>query len=163
MKFILSMIVLLLCLSTAATRSEAQTSDSNAQLDQYMSLLRKDLRSGKKQFVAANLSLTDAEAQKFWPIYDRYAAETEKLYSGRLTLIKDYAANIDKLTDAEAARLNKRSLDSDASMARLRQKYVPLFAKALGGKAEALFFQIDKRLALLIDLQLALEIPLVEQ
>lgn len=163
MKIILSIIAMLLLLSTATTRSEAQTTDANAQFDQYISLLRKDLRSGKKQFIAANLTLTDAEAQKFWPIYDKYAAETEKIYNGRLALIKEYGANIDKLTDAEAASLNKRSLDSDASMAQLRQKYVPLFAKVLGGRTEALFFQIDKRLALLIDLQLASEIPLVEQ
>jgi len=163
MKSILTIIGLLLVLSATSVKAEAQTANANAQFDQYISLLRKDLRSGKKQFVAANLVLTDTEAQKFWPIYDQYAAETEKLYSSRLALIKEYAANIDKLSDAEAASLNKRSLDADASLARLRQKYVPLFAKALGGKSEALFFQIDKRLALLIDLQLAAEIPLVEQ
>ncbi len=165
MKSFIAILGLLLVMFSTSEDANAQgtNANANAQFDQYISLLRKDLRSGKKQFVAANLTLTDAEAQKFWPVYDQYSAETEKMYNTRLTLIKEYAANIDKLTDAEAASLNKRSIDADAAMARLRQKYVPLFAKALSGKAEALFFQIDKRLALLIDLQLASEIPLVEQ
>ncbi len=162
MKFLVSLCLLVFLLA-AADQATAQNTSATAQFDQYINLLRKDLRSGKKQFVAANLTLTDAEATKFWPIYDQYAAETEKLYSNRLTLIKEYAANFDKLTDAQAASLNKRSIDADVSMTKVRQKYVPLFAKALSGKAEALFFQIDKRLALLIDLQLASEIPMVEQ
>jgi hypothetical protein len=162
MKIFVTTLGLFLVLFTATGSTAAQDAKANAEFDKYMNLLRKDLRSGKKQFVAANLTLTDAEAQKFWPIYDQYAAETEKLYSGRIAIVKEYAASVDNLTDATAAGLNKRSLDSDAAMARLRQKYVPLFAKALDGKTEALFFQIDKRLALLIDLQLASEIPLVE-
>lgn len=163
MKILVVAFGLFVVLISAADTASAQGSKADAQFDTYINLLRKDLRSGKKQFVAANLVLTDVEAQKFWPIYDQYAAETEKLYSNRLSLIKEYAANFEKLTDAEAASLNKRSIDADESMTRLRQKYVPLFAKALNGKTEALFFQIDKRLALLIDLQLASEIPLVEQ
>ena len=135
---------------------------SEEQFDQYVKLLRKDLRSAKKQLVAANMTLTDTEATKFWTVYDQYAAELMKLYDARLALIKEYAANYEKLTDAEAKSLNKRSIDNDESIARLRQKYVPLVAKVLPGKKSALFFQIDKRLSLLIDLQLASEIPFVD-
>ena len=130
--------------------------------DQYIQLLRKDLRSGKKQFVAANMNFTEAEALKFWPVYDQYVAEGAKLYDARVALVKEYAASYEKLSDAEASSLNKRSIDIDEGSTKLRQKYVPLIGKALPGKKSALFFQIDKRLALLIDLQLASEIPLVE-
>ena len=143
----------------SAVVSQAQ---SEGQYDQYVQLLRKDLRSGKKQLVAANMTLTDAEATKFWVVYDQYTVELMKLYDARLALIKEYAANYEKLTDAEAKSLNKRSIDNDESIAKLRQKYVPLVAKVLPGRKSALFFQIDKRLSLLIDLQLASEIPLVE-
>ena len=48
--------------SSAATRNS---------VDQDVDLLRKDVRSQKKQIIAANLQLTDAEAEKFWPIYDQ--------------------------------------------------------------------------------------------
>jgi hypothetical protein len=48
--------------------------------DEDIQLLKSDLRSQKKQIVAANMYLTDAEAEKFLPIYDRYAADVAKVY-----------------------------------------------------------------------------------
>jgi hypothetical protein len=141
--------------------SFAQDNDSDAQYDQYLTLLRKDLRSGKKQFLAANMQLTETEATKFWPVYDKYAGELEKLNDERVALIKDYADNFQDLTDKTAAGLNERSIKLDRAFADLRLKYVPMIAKVLPGKKAALFFQLDKRLGLLIDLQLASEIPLV--
>lgn len=130
--------------------------------DQDLQLLRKDLRSMKKQLVAANLQLTDTEAQKFWPVYDQYAAETAKLYDVRYAIIKDYAASIRELTNEQAQSLAKRWNDADNALVHLRAKYFPLFEKAVAGKKAALFFQLDRRVALMIDLQLASEIPLVQ-
>jgi hypothetical protein len=43
----------------------------------------------------------------------------------------------------------------------LRLKYFPTFQKVLPGKKAARFFQIDRRIGVLMDLQLASEIPLV--
>jgi Zn-dependent M32 family carboxypeptidase len=120
------------------------------------------LRSEKKQLIAANMTLTDAEALKFWTVYDQYAAELMKLYDARIQLIKEYAQNYEKLTDDQAKSLNQRSIDNDASFTKLRQKYAPLIAKVLPGKKSALFFQIEKRISLLMDLQVASEVPLVE-
>lgn len=160
MKKLLAMVffaVSLLFLADVASFAQA-----NTETDKYVNLLRKDLRSEKKQLIAANMNLTEAEALKFWPVYDQYAAEVSKLNDTRIALVKEYADNYEKLTDAQAKSLNKRSIDLDEAATRLRQKYVPLVAKVLQGKKSALFFQIDKRLSLLIDLQLASEIPMVE-
>lgn len=143
--------------------SYAQTAKSEAAYDQYIKLLRSDLRGDKKQFIALNMNLTPTEATKFWPLYDQYAADVAKLYDARIQLIKEYAANYDKLTDATAADLNKRAIDNEESFTKLRQNYVPLIGKVLPGKKAALFFQIEKRIALLVDLQIASEIPFVIQ
>jgi len=141
----------------------AQDSAQTTVSDQDLQLLRKDLRSMKKQLVAANMQLTDAEAEKFWPIYDQYSAETQKNYDARYAFIKEYAANFSNLTDAQAQNLSKRSQEIDGAMIQLRQKYLPIFGKAIPGKKTALFFQIDRRLALIMDLQMASEIPFVQQ
>lgn len=141
----------------------AQKGSAEAEYDKYVSLLRKDLRSDKKQFLALNLPLTEDEAVKFWPVYERYAGELAKVYDARIQIVKDYAANYDTLTNASAASLNQRAIGNEAAVTTLRQKYVPLVGKVLPGKKAALFFQIEKRLGLLIDLQLASEIPLVIQ
>ena len=66
----------------------------NTVSDQDIQLLREDVRSEKKQLIAANLQLTDAEATKFWPVYDAYAAEATKIGDTRLALIKEYAQDL---------------------------------------------------------------------
>lgn len=131
--------------------------------DQDVQLLRQDLRSQKKQIIAANMVLTDAEATKFWPVYDQYTTATIKLNDARYALIKEYAQSYDTMTDAQAASLTKRSNALDESFVQLRGRYIPLFTAVLTPKKTALFFQLDRRIALLTDLQLASMIPLVKQ
>lgn len=130
--------------------------------EQDIELLRKDLRSQKKQIVAANMTFTDVEAQKFWPVYDQYAAEYMKIGDARYALIKQYVQTYGNMTDAQAHDLVKKSLETERSAIELRQKYVPLFEKAVSAKKTAMFFQIDRRLGLMLDLQLSSEIPLVQ-
>jgi hypothetical protein len=140
----------------------AQDSATPTVSDQDIQLLRKDVRSQKKQLIAANLPLTDAEAVKFWPVYDQYTAETIKINDTRFAVIKEYAANYNSLTDAQAQSLITRSIGVDESFVQLRLKYIPIFQKVLSGKKTAMFFQMDKRFSLLIDLQLASIIPIVQ-
>src|SRR5271157_3684387 len=128
--------------------------------DQDIQLLRQDIRSQKKQLVAANLQLTDAEATKFWPVYDAYTVETTKNGDARYALIKDYAQNYDTLTDAQAKSLIPRLEDIDQQSIALRKQWMPKFEAVLPGRKAALFFQIDRRVQLLIELQLASMIPM---
>jgi hypothetical protein len=132
-------------------------------IDQDVEMMRKDVRSQKKQIIAANLQLTDAESTKFWPVYDQYTAELVKINDAKYGAIKDYAANYNSMTDDKALALTKQVLGVDQSVAQLRMKYVPVFAKVIPGKKTAYFFQLDRRLVGLIDLQLASEIPMVQQ
>ena len=88
----------------------AQDSANATVPDQDVQLLRQDLRSKKKQLIAANLPLTDAEAVKFWPIYDQYTTETIKINDTRYALIKEYAASYNNLTDAQAQDFVTRSI-----------------------------------------------------
>jgi outer membrane murein-binding lipoprotein Lpp len=139
-----------------------QTSGQGSSIDKDIELLRQDVRSQKKQIVAANMTLTDAEAQKFWPVYDQYTAELRKLGDTRVALIKQYAQNYDTFTDAQANDLLQKWGALDGSVAQLRLQYAPIFEKVISAKKTALFFQIDRRVGLMIDLQLASQIPLVQ-
>ena len=141
----------------------AQETATTSTVDQEIQLMRKDLQSDKKLIVAANMVLTDAEARKFWPVYDQYVADLAKVNDTKLTLIKEYAASIDNLSDAKAEDLVRRWTDADDAAIQLRMKYVPLLQKVLPGTKAARFFQIDRRIGLIVDLQLASQIPLVTQ
>jgi hypothetical protein len=146
----------------AAAPSSSPAAGSQVVTDQDIQLLRKDIRSAKKQLIAANLKLTDTEATKFWPIYDQYTAELAKINDQKTALIKEYAQNWGTMTDEQASSLSKRALAVDEQVAQLRIKYLPIFSKAVTGKTVATFLQLDRRIQMMIDLQIASQIPLVQ-
>ena len=143
---------------TAAPQENTQHVISNQDLD----LLRKDIRSQRKQLIAANLKLTDDEATKFWPVYDKYVAELIGINDRKFAVIQEYADNWGKLTNEQALSFVRRWLDADIEIAQLRQKYVPIVSKVLDGRKSATFFQLDRRIAMMVELQLSSQMPLVQ-
>jgi hypothetical protein len=145
------------------TASEtAADGTASALTDQQLALLRKDIRSIKKQLIATNLTLTDTEATKFWPVYEQFSADFGKINEARSIIIKEYSNGYGTLTDAQADGVIRRWLDTDISAAQLRQKYVPIVRKVLSGKKAATFFQLDRRISMMIDVQLTSQLPLVQ-
>jgi len=130
--------------------------------DEDIGLLRKDIRSLKKQIIAANMNLTETEAQQFWPIYDRYMAEMVKIVDKKFDLLKEYATKYDSMTDEQADTYIKGRAAVEDSILQLRLKYIPIFRKVLSGKTAARFTQIDWRLSLALDLQLNSQVPIIE-
>lgn len=130
--------------------------------DQDVNLLRKDIRSKRKQLVAANLKLTDTEAAQFWPVYDKYVAELITINDKKFGIIQNYADNWGTMTNDQALLFSRQWLDLDIQTSQLRQKYVPIVAKVLDGKKTATFFQLDRRIAMMLDLQVSSQMPLVQ-
>ena len=130
--------------------------------DQQMALNHRQIDSMKKQLIAANVTLTDTEATKFWPVYEQYSAELKKITYTKNALIKEYAEVYGSLTDEQADSLIRRWLDSDIAALELRRKYLPIFRKVLSGKATATFFQVEHRINAMIDLQLTSQLPLMQ-
>jgi hypothetical protein len=124
--------------------------------------MRRDIRSIKKQLIAANLTLADGEAAKFWPVYEQYAADTGKISETRTAIVKEYSDEYGTLSDDQAEALIRRWLDTDIELAELRQKYVPVFRKILPGKKTATFMQLDRRISMMIDVQLTSQLPLAQ-
>jgi hypothetical protein len=136
------------------------SSDSQAGPDEFVELLRKDIRSQKKQIIAENMGLSDAEAEKFWPVYDQYAAELSKIYDVKVALLKDYTNNYNSMTGEQAENYIRKRGEAEQSIMKLRLKYIPAFRNVLSGRETALFYQLDWRLGLAIDVQL-IQVPLI--
>ncbi|MFZ1167323.1 MAG: hypothetical protein WAO04_09030 [Candidatus Sulfotelmatobacter sp.] len=139
----------------------AQGDDDQAQLDQDIKLLRENVRSQKKLIVAANMQLTGTEAEKFWPVYDLYAADLAKINDMKAALIKDYLQNLDTMNGEQAESYVRKRAAVEESIMQLRLKYFAAFRKVLSARQTALFFQIDWRVGLLVDLQLA-RMPMID-
>jgi hypothetical protein len=134
---------------------------TSASLDEEIAMMRSDLRSNRKKVIAANMKFAPDEAKWFWPTYDQYVNELVSINNAKYALIKEYLQN-ENMTDEQADSLSKRWIDVDASVVQLRLKYVPIFRKVLSAKSTAMFFQLDRRVQLMIDLQLASSIPLIQ-
>ena len=129
--------------STSAKKDAVPTSVANdpsqASPDDFVNLLRKNIRSQKKQIIAENMQLSDAEAEKFWPVYDQYAADLSKIYDVKIALLKDYADNYSSMTGEQAEDYIRKRAEVEQSIMQLRLKYMPAFRKVLSGRETALF------------------------
>jgi hypothetical protein len=146
----------------AAADQSGQYLDARPISDKDIQMLREDIRSQRKQLIAANMKLTDTEAEKFWPVYDQYISELVANNNKKYALIKQFVQTGGVLTDTEADASVQQWVNIDESVAALRQKYIPVFRKVLSAKNEALFYQLDRRVQLMIDLQLMALIPMIE-
>ena len=146
------------------TSQSALATDTGADafLDLHMAMLRKDIHSIKKEFISTNLTLTDAEATGFWPLYEQYSASYDEITAMRSALIEEYANEYGTMTEGQADSLIRRWLDTDIDAAQLRQKFVPIVRKVLPAKTAATFFQLDRRISMMIDVQLTSQLPLLQ-
>jgi len=150
--------------SAKKNAAKSSTADDASKLNpnDFIELLRKDIRSQKKQIIAENMDLSDAEAEKFWPVYDRYAAELSRIYDTKIALLKDYAQSYSSMTGEQAENYIRKRAEVEQSIMQLRLKYMPAFRKVLSGRETALFYQLDWRLGLAIDVELV-QVPLINQ
>jgi Spy/CpxP family protein refolding chaperone len=162
---------LLLGTSLSAAPALAQSSSAgNASIDmprepltaQDLEALRTELRATRKQLMAQNLILTPDESTRFWPIYDRYQAELSKIKDDQYQLIAEYANTYGKYDSDGATDFITRWLDLDVRTTALRAHYVPIVKEVLPGVKATTFFQIDRRVSMMIDQRIASMLPLLE-
>ena len=140
------------------TSDEARAMNMNA----YVELLRSDVRSQKIAVITEVMQFTEDEDAKFWPVYREYEAELAKLNDERLALIKDYSANYEKLTDDVADRLARGALDVEGRRHALKMKYYERFKSVVPPKTAARFLQVENQILLILDLQIAASLPIVQ-
>lgn len=147
-------------------RQDSQQSSNNlaAQVivasDADLQLLRQDLRSQKQKLIAQNLPMTESEATKFWAVYNRYSDEQRPINAEKLQLVRRYGEQWQNMTNDEALIYIRRWLELDDQAHQLRSKYVVPMSEVLPGKKAATFFQLDRRISMMLDLQLASQLPL---
>ena len=130
-------------------------------LEPAIQMLRQEVGKDRRDLVKANMLLTNSEAARFWPIYDEYRAEMNKVGDKRVKLITDFAANRDSMSEDEGMRLLKERLDIEKEKNDVRGDYVKKFNKELSARTTARFFQIDQKLDAAMEAALAAKIPLI--
>src|SRR3954468_10119711 len=141
----------------------SQTSQAEQKnTDQYIELVRRDLRQEKREIVGEAMSFKQSEADAFWPVYDRYETELNRLGDQKLALINDYADNFKNMNEAKAGDLTSKAIDLDILRTSLLQQYLPQFQKALTNKRAAQFYQLEMAMLKIVDLQIAAQVPMMQ-
>jgi hypothetical protein len=156
-------LAILACLATQAPPAKAASSGTANQeqnLKEYITLLRKDVRSQKSAVMSQVMQLDLDQAAKFWPIYRDYDAELTKLNDMRVANIKEYANSYNNLTDAKADQLVHNAMSYQKQRAELLATYYDKMKDALGAITAARFLQVESQLLLIIDLQIDSQLPI---
>ena len=136
------------------------TTPKEQNLQEYIKLLRGDVRSQKSGVMSAVMQLDPDQAAKFWPIYRDYDAELSKLNDLRVANIEEYSRTYTQLTDAKADELIQNAMAYQKQRAELLAKYYDRVKQEMGAVTAARFVQVEQQLLLIIDLQILSSLPI---
>lgn len=116
----------------------------------------------RRHLIAEDLPLTETEAARFWPLYERYQAELSQLLQRRRRYIEEYGSYYEEMTDEVAKKLIVESLDLEEDLLRLWRQYLPVFEKVLPAKKLARYYQIEGKIRAAVNAEIAERLPLMK-
>lgn len=125
--------------------------------------IRTDIREVAKEIVAQNMVLTPDEAKIFWPLYDEYMEELKTLGDQEVKLTEEYMLNYYLMDEENAGNLLDKVLNLERDKESLNYDYIRKMKKVLSAKVVGKFYQIEKRVSLLIDAEKVSRIPLLKK
>jgi len=139
----------------------AAATPSAATIEDVLKTMRSDMQGTRADIMAKNLQLTAAQAAKFWPLFETYQKEQNVIMDEQLKGIQKYAEGYNTLDDATAMTLLTAHFDRDTRMNSLRQRFFKEFQTVLPTRLAARAMQIDRRLSLVAQMEIAAKIPLI--
>lgn len=133
--------------------------------DSNMEIFIQKVKADKKLLVASNMDLSDAEAKKFWPLYETYQKELEQLNQRLDRTIKGYAdefnAGKGTISNGTAKKLLNEALSLEEAELKLKRTYAGKIGTVLPTTKTARYIQIENKIRAVLKAELAQQIPLV--
>ena len=155
-----TLISLLICFIVASPLMAQQSITPKLQLD--INIQRKVINDQRNTALAYNMSFTQEEKEKFWPVYREYREAMGKVGDKRVAVIVEYARYMNTMTEARAKQLLDRSFAVQKETIKVKERYVRKFRKFLPETKVVRLMQVENRMDSMIDLKLAEGIPLME-
>ncbi|HNP66588.1 MAG TPA: sensor of ECF-type sigma factor [Aequorivita sp.] len=93
------------------------------------------IKAWKTAYITEKLSLTSSEAEKFWPIYNKFDEKFHELRKKERTeIFKKLRDGLENLTDAEANELIDKNLSIESSELELRKQMTAELRKVISPK-----------------------------
>lgn len=147
---------------TLKAQEVAKVDTREANIKSYVNLLRQDLKKGKVAVLTEMMELTPEEASKFWPIYNDYDKELSRLGDERIALIRTYAENYGSMPDQKITDIAHKVLNLESRRTDLKKRFFDRMRQSVSAKTAGRFLQVENQLLMIIDLQVASSLPIVE-
>ena len=161
----LSAVAVIVVLLTGCATETPKAPPMSDRAATYVEYVRADMRQDKVVTInqAMKLDQNDPNYNAFWHEYYPYEAELKKLNDQRLALIRDYQYNLNKMNDDTADSLAKRAFAIREKKLELLEDYYKKIRKATSPVIAARFLQVEYDIGLLLDLEIASDLPLLKK
>jgi hypothetical protein len=129
--------------------------------DNLIAMIQSDVRAEAQRIMTYGMQLSNADATNFWPIYREYELERSKWGDLRIALIRRFAAQYETMTDEVAEDLAEEMFDLLDDRIDLYKSFFGKFSDAVSASVGARFVQVERQLNMIMDLQIAGEMPLI--
>ena len=155
---ILTALLISLALSAPLAAQQPLTLNEQRQID----IQRKLINDKRNTAIAFNMTFTEEEKDKFWPLYREYRDAMAKVGDKRMEVITEYAVNMNNMTDSLARRLLDKSIAAEKETIKVKQKYIGKFGRILPETKVVRLMQIENRMDAMVNLKIAEGVPLME-
>ena len=132
-------------------------------IDSTIAVVRANMQADRTTLITAGMNFNEKDGAAFWPIYKQYQYERSRLDDDRVAVIKEYTQKYPNLTDAQAQAMAEKILGCDSRLAKLKKKYCKKFNKVLAALTVSKFFQLERRVDLMMDMQVEASLPPLTQ
>jgi len=157
----LLLIMTFVAVARPLSQGHAQTVPSS--LNSSIELVRAGTQAERATMISAGMNFTDKEGVAFWPLYREYEYRRSRLDDRRVAVIKEYIEKYPSLTDAEAKDMALKMLDYDANLVALKKTYFRKFNAVLPAVTVTKFFQLERRIDLMMDMRVESTLPPLAQ
>jgi hypothetical protein len=155
--------LLMVALAMLALCPLGRAQDQEPSLDSTIALVRANMQADRNALITTGMNFSDKDGAAFWPIYREYEYERSRLDDRRVAVIKEYTQKYPNVTDAEAKAMATRMLDCDSQLTGLKKKYYKKLNKVLPALTVTKFFQLERRVDLMMDMQVEASLPALTQ
>ena len=133
--------------------------EQESAIDSTIAVARANMQADRTTLITTGMNFSDKEGEAFWPIYQQYEYDRSRLDDRRAAVIKQYARKYSNLTDTEAKAMAEQMFDCESRQAELKKKYYRKFNKVLPALTVTKFFQLERRIDLMMDMQVEAALP----
>ena len=155
--------LLVLTFATLVFCPLGRAQDQEPTIDSTIAVVRANMQADRTTLITTGMNFSDKDGAVFWPIYQQYEYERSRLDDRRVAVIKEYTQKYPTITDAEAKAMLEQMLDCDSHLAMLKKKYLKKFNKVLPALTVVTFFQLERRVDLMMDMQVETSLPPLTQ